>query len=198
MQNIQMRQIIGFAISLALGLGLVTMVQARVLLTQDAALQQMFGETDKILTRTCVMSQKEIVMLQKMLGGKLIHFQEGAAQDIQEVNEYTFYVGVRKNKKIGVALIEDQPGKWGPVRIIIALNPETGKVQNLAIMSYTEVRGRPIARRSFLNQFVGKGTGDPISIRSDIRAITGATISSDATSFAVRKTVTIYEEVFKK
>ena len=35
-------------------------------------------------------------------------------------------------------------------------------------------------------------------VARDIRAISGATISSDCTCFSVKKAIAIYEEVFKK
>jgi hypothetical protein len=171
---------------------------ARVLLTQEEALKQMFGETDRIVTRTCVMSDKELENLKKVLGGKLIHFQEGAAQNLVELNTYTFYLGLRAGRQVGVALIEVQPGKWGPVKTIIAMDPDSGKVKDLAVMELTEIRGRPIALRGFLDQFIGKGRSDPLRLQSDIRAVTGATVSADAACFAVRKAVIIYDEVFRK
>ena len=65
-------------------------------------------------------------------------------------------------------------------------------------MSYKEKRGRPIARKSFLKQFIGKRSGDPVQVRKDIRAISGATISSDATCFAVKKAIAIVETVILK
>jgi hypothetical protein len=63
-------------------------------------------------------------------------------------------------------------------------------------MSYQEKRGRPIARNNFLSQFFGKGSGDPVTINKDIRAISGATISSDATCFVVKKAIVLYEDAF--
>jgi Na+-translocating ferredoxin:NAD+ oxidoreductase RnfG subunit len=47
-----------------------------------------------------------------------------------------------------------------------------------------------------LDQFTGKGSSDPIALNKDIRAISGATISSDATCFAVKKVLALYEEAF--
>ena len=63
-------------------------------------------------------------------------------------------------------------------------------------MAYQEKRGRPIARNNFLDQFTGKGSSNPITLNKDIRAISGATISSDATCFAVKKVIAFYEEAF--
>lgn len=102
------------------------------------------------------------------------------------------------NSGVDVAIMDEQPGKWGPVYYIILLDLKTAKVKNLAVMAYQEKRGRPIARQSFLKQFIGKGSSDPIQVRKDIRAISGATISSDATCFAVKKAIAVVEAVILK
>ena len=71
-------------------------------------------------------------------------------------------------------------------------------------MEYKEKRGQPIARRNFLDQFVNKSDKDPISVRGekgipkDIRQISGATISSDCTCFAVKKVLALYKNVYMK
>ncbi len=111
---------------------------------------------------------------------------------------------MKNNKAVKIAIIDAQPGKWGHDEFIIAIDLNTGKINNMAVMSYKEKRGRPIARLNFLKQFFGKGSIDPISVKSakgirkDIRAISGATISSDCACFAVKKVIAIYEEVFLK
>jgi Na+-translocating ferredoxin:NAD+ oxidoreductase RnfG subunit len=63
-------------------------------------------------------------------------------------------------------------------------------------MSYVEQRGRPIATRRFLDQFLGKTAKSAITIGKDIDAVSGATISSRATAFAVKKVVVLYETFF--
>jgi Na+-translocating ferredoxin:NAD+ oxidoreductase RnfG subunit len=63
-------------------------------------------------------------------------------------------------------------------------------------MSYVEQRGRPIATRRFLDQFIGKTGKSAITAGKDIDAVSGATISSRATAFAVKKVVVLYETVF--
>jgi len=178
---------------------------AVVLLTKEQALKEMFPDVDKVITENHVMTSTEIASIKQRLGGSLVHYQEGSKSEaVMEVTSYDFYIGVKNNQKVRMAIIEEQPGKWGPVTFIIAIDITTGKVNNLAVMSYVEKRGRPIARRNFLEQFVNKGSSDPISVRGeggvprDIRAISGATISSDCTCFSVKKVLALYGEVFMK
>ncbi len=191
------KRIVASAVVLAIGVLFSTECFAMRLLTKEEALKQMFPDAQKIENSTRSLSVDELAKIKNRLGGQLVHYQEGSkSQAVQERHEYHFYYSVVNGEKTGVAIIEEQPGKWGPVEFIIALDPLTAKVKNLAVMSYEEKRGRPIARNNFLNQFIGKGSKDPIQIRKDIRAISGATISSDCTCFAVKKAIAMYEELY--
>ena len=162
------------------------------ILNEQQALKEMFPDTDKIEAEKKVFTEAELLPVKTRLGGALTYKKTDAAARY----EYTFYYGVKGGLKTGVAVIEEQPGKWGPVKYIVALDAATGKVKNLAVMSYTEKRGRPIARRNFLEQFVNKGS--EIALGKGINAVSGATVSSDATCFAVKKVVILYEETHMK
>ena len=79
----------------------------------------------------------------------------------------------------------------------IAMDVE-GKVRRVKVMSYQEIRGRPIAQSSFMNQYRGKTNKSALEVGRDIIGISGATISSRAATFAVKKALVIYEEVYHK
>lgn len=197
------KNILGLAtISLCFVLSVVNCFAAT-LLSKDQALSKMFPDVDEVITKTLTLSDSEVASIKERLGGELIHYQKGSKSDkVSEATTYNFLIGVKNGKNVRMAVVEEQPGKWGPVEFIIAIDTNSGKVNNLAVMSYTEKRGRPIARRNFLKQFFNKGSSDPISVRSrkgirrDIRAISGATISSDCTCFAVKKVLALYEKVY--
>ncbi len=176
---------------------LVTSVYAVRLLSEKIALRKMMPDAEKIVMETRTISEQEKLTITKRLGGIMVFYQPGSeSEKIYERSEYIFHFGMKGESKSKVAVIEKQPGKWGPVEYIMTLDAKTAKVTDLAVMSYTERRGRPIARRNFLKQFIGKGNRDQLKIRKDIRGITGATISSAATCFAVKKISTLYEVLF--
>jgi Na+-translocating ferredoxin:NAD+ oxidoreductase RnfG subunit len=165
------------------------------LLTQEEALRSMFLDVDTVVAETIKFKPAVLDKIRKRLGGTMVHYRhDSESAKIDERNEITIYNGMKGGKKVGVALVNVQPGKWGPVEFIIVLDPSTAKVKDLAVMSYIEKRGRPIARRSFLRQFVGKSSRDPIALDRDIDGVSGATISSDATCFAVKCMIAMYEE----
>lgn len=183
----------------------VTASHAVVMLSPEEALKKMFPDVDEVVTKSFTLTAEEVIAVKEKLGGAFVHYQAGSQSDkVDESTAYDFYVGMKNNQPVRVAIIEEQPGKWGPVEFIIAIDTANGNVNNLAVMSYQEKRGRPIARQNFLKQFMGKGSTNSISVRGgkgikkDIRAISGATISSDCACFAVRKVIALYENVFTK
>lgn len=169
---------------------------AIVLLTNDEALKEMFSDADNVTAESIVLDAAQLDKVKSQLGGKWVLYQAGSkSKDVGEENQCTFYFAEKDGEKTGVALMETQPGKWGPVKYIIAMDM-TGKISNLAVMMYVEKRGRPIARRRFLSQFIGKTSKDPIKCGKDVDAISGATISSRASCFAVKKAIAIYDVVY--
>ncbi|MBI4682087.1 MAG: FMN-binding protein [Nitrospirae bacterium] len=122
----------------------------------------------------------------------------GLLRQTNENKEYVFYFGIKNNKKIGVAVCDTEQGKWGLIDFIILLDTETGKVKDMAVTASAEKRGRPIVRKSFLNQFAGKSSSDPITMGKDINGISGATISSISAAIAVSRAIALYEELFLK
>jgi Na+-translocating ferredoxin:NAD+ oxidoreductase RnfG subunit len=173
--------------------------QAARLLTQEQAVKEMFPDVDEVKTETKTLTPQEITKVKAKLGGNLFHFTESSSKEqVKSENTYTVFYGIKNKNTVRIAIIDEQPGKWGPVEFILAIDTATSKINNLAVMSYKEQRGRPIARVNFLKQFFGKGSVDPVAIRKDIRAISGATVSSDCACFAVKKAIVMYEEVLKK
>ncbi|MBM3331295.1 FMN-binding protein [candidate division WOR-3 bacterium] len=169
---------------------------AVVLLNHDAALKAMFPDAGKVLPEATALTAEQIAAVKAVCGGKWTMYPAGAKTDDVAVNDtVTFYFGTKDGKKTGVAVMEMQPGKWGPVHYIVALDL-TGKVTNMAVMSYVEQRGRPISTRRFLEQFIGKTSKSALSVGKDVDAVSGATISSRATAFAVKKAIALYEAVY--
>ena len=89
---------------------------------------------------------------------------------------------------MGYAVIDSAPGKHGPIRFMVAVNPDM-TVGSVSILTLQERRGRPVKEHSFLSQFAGKKMSDKFRINSDIQGVTGATISSRAVAGGVKKVV---------
>ena len=89
---------------------------AVILLTKEQALKEMFPDVDRVVTETHALTAAEIATIKQRLGGSLVHYQEGSKSEaVTEATSYEFYIGVKNNQKVRMAIIEEQPGKWGPV-----------------------------------------------------------------------------------
>lgn len=187
---------------LVLGVALAQASWAGRLLTTEQALDAVFGSGCTITKEEKVLTGEALVRVTNKLGGYL-HYKYGrrartvgASAGDQQV-PLTFYRAVKNGKLVGIALINSQPGKWGDVKFMIALNPD-GAVRRVVVMSSNEKRGRPIARSSFLRQYEGKSSRSRLQVRKDIVGVSGATISSECATFAVKRAVLIYEELYLK
>ena len=184
-----------FAVTAALLLGTGSgYCRAERLLTDEKALGEMLPDSDRIEKVVKTLTGAEIAVIKARLGS--LNSPAGGGKKPAEVLEYTFYFGMKGDKKTGVALFDSEPGKWGPINFINGLDPETGKIKNITVVSLIEKRGRPVALKSFLRQFFGRGMADSFEVGKDINAIVGATISSKTAAFSARKAVVLYNTLF--
>ena len=166
------------------------------LLTKDEALTSIFGNSAQIVTETQQITGTVRDKILKRLGGTLVYHQEGSeSEDVEENETVDFHFATKDGKKYGVAIIEVQPGKWGPVEFIVAMDLK-GVVRTVKVMSYQEQRGRPIAQASFMRQYNGKSSRDQLVVGKDIIGVSGATISSRAATFTVKMAIVLYEEFY--
>jgi Na+-translocating ferredoxin:NAD+ oxidoreductase RnfG subunit len=166
------------------------------LLTKEKALKEVFWSGAQIESETVKLSGDTLMNIKKRLGGSLVYYQEGSeSKQVEGETTVEFHFGLKDGKKRGVAIIDVEPGKWGPVEFITAMDVK-GTVKKVRVMSYQEQRGRPIARNSFMNQYRGKSSSSLMEVGKDIVGVSGATISSRAATFAVKKAIVIYEEVY--
>lgn len=165
------------------------------LLTEKEALKYVFQGTDKIDVITKTVSDKQMEKINRILT-EIKHSLKinKISNKIIPGKTITFYLGKKNKKIIRVALILTEDGRWGPITFIISMDLK-GTIQNIAIMKSTETRGRSIARRSFLNQFLGKNSNNFLLSEEKINSISGATVSSNIAIFTIKKAIILYEEI---
>lgn len=166
------------------------------LLTQEEALKKVFGPDTQIVTENKELVEPILSKVKERLEGNLVYSQKGSSSGKAGAKtSIDFYFALKDGKKTGVAIIDEEPGKWGPVEFIIAMDLQ-GVVTRVEVLSYQEKRGQPIARRSFMSQYEGKTSKSPLQVNKDITGISGATISSRCATFAVKKAIVLYEEFY--
>src|SRR5215471_890066 len=74
----------------------------------------------------------------------------------------------------------------------VALEPD-GRVKAVEVLEYREAYGSEITSHSWLHQFGGKTSRDPVTIDKDIRNISGATLSSQHVTEGVKRILAFYE-----
>ena len=73
-----------------------------------------------------------------------------------------------------------------------------GRVRRVDILNYRESYGGEVHDASWLAQFVGKSNSNEVRVNSDIRNISGATLSSRHVTEGIRRVLAIYEVCLKK
>ena len=91
----------------------------------------------------------------------------------------------------GLVVFDRVIGKHLYIDYVVALSP-AGAVQRVEILEYRESYGGEIRSPSWLAQFVGKTGASPLKINSDIRNISGATLSSQHVTEGVKRVLAAY------
>ncbi|MCS7244726.1 MAG: FMN-binding protein [candidate division WOR-3 bacterium] len=102
-----------------------------------------------------------------------------------------FYFGCDK-----VALIDDIIGKHLPITYMVTLK-KNGKVDFVEILVYRESYGGEIKNKNFLIQFEDKSINDSLRPKKEIKNIAGATISVNSITYAIKRTLFLYENYVK-
>jgi Na+-translocating ferredoxin:NAD+ oxidoreductase RnfG subunit len=166
------------------------------LLTKEDALKKVFDPNAQIVTETKELVEPGLSKVKERLDGSLVYFQKGSkSKEVEAQTSIEFYFAMKDGNKTGVAIFDEEPGKWGPVYFIIALDLN-GAVTRVEVLSYEEKRGQPIARHSYMSQYEGKTSKSALTVGKDITGVSGATISSRCATFAVKKAIVLYEELY--
>ena len=131
-------------------------------------LSQAFPEAAKFTSRQVSLAGDQLGRIEQAIGERVE----------AESRVPTFYPAFNKaGESIGVVLFADQAGENGSIEMGVAVDPQ-GKVQRVVIFSSREDKG--IQKEAFLNQFVGKGVGDPLKVGEEVTSAPGAQKASQA------------------
>lgn len=102
-----------------------------------------------------------------------------------------------EGKVIGYAIQVLPRGYGGPINLVVGIFK--GKVKGMEIVDLKETPGLGdgVLNKEWQKQFRGKTAGDPLEIRKDIDAVSGATISSKAVASGVKVALQVYEAFLK-
>ncbi len=97
--------------------------------------------------------------------------------------------------KIGYAMVVHPRGYGGLIEVVVGV--KDGKVSGISMVSHKETPGLgdAVFGEKFTSQYIGLSPKDPVEVKKDIDAITGATISSKALTKGVRTALDYYEKI---
>jgi Na+-translocating ferredoxin:NAD+ oxidoreductase RnfG subunit len=92
---------------------------------------------------------------------------------------------------IGLFVFDRVIGKHLYIDYSVAIGSD-GRVRRVDILQYRESYGDEVKGASWLAQFVGKSSGSSLQVGSDIRNISGATLSSHHVTEGVKRILAAY------
>jgi Na+-translocating ferredoxin:NAD+ oxidoreductase RnfG subunit len=94
-------------------------------------------------------------------------------------------------RHLGLFIVDHVVGKHLYIDYTVALDPE-GHVHRVEILQYRESYGGDVRSPSWLGQFAGKTNASALTVGSDIRNISGATLSSLHVTEGVKRILAVY------
>jgi DtxR family Mn-dependent transcriptional regulator len=164
---------------LAAGAALPARVSAQEFLTKEQAVERIFGSYDELIARECPVSDAQ---------RSLIEQQAGCAVAEQSL---TFLMARRAGEPLGWVYVGDVAGLYEPITFAVGIGA-AGQVKDVEILVYRESRGGEVRRRRFLNQYRGKDADSRLKLHDDVLNITGATVSSRAVTYGVKKALVAF------
>ena len=95
------------------------------------------------------------------------------------------------DRLLGLFVVDHVVGKHLYIDYAVSLDP-TGRVMRVEILQYRESYGGEVREPGWLGQFVGKTSSSPLKVGSDIRNISGATLSSLHVAEGVKRILATY------
>lgn len=154
---------------------------AKEITTPDDALKASMPDAKEIKVETKVLTDDQKALVETA----------GIKLDAGLDKELKVYTGIAGGKVVGNAVEVKTKGKWGPIAILVTIGLDNN-VKDVAILSFDERRGAVVAKKTFLQQFAGKPSVGVLELNKDIKAVSGATISSRAVVSGVRKGLAVY------
>ncbi|MCB0376650.1 MAG: FMN-binding protein, partial [Sinomicrobium sp.] len=159
---------------------------AEMVSTIDEVIRQVFPKADSIESTVHRLDFKMLFSLQK---------ESGIEVDPAFDSQYRFFTVAQNGQTLGYAAEHTVLGKWGPIHYLLSIKPD-GTIADVSVLDYQERRGRPISKSRFTRQFIGKSIADPLKVQTDIKGVTGASISSKGITDGIRKTLHVFNALY--
>lgn len=167
---------------LAVSVGMASSAEGQVL-TQDQALGLAFPDADEFQRRTAYLDQARLDRVRALAG-------EGAGTPRGVV---THYVAMQDGMPVGVAYFDAHPVRTLDEVLMVAVGPG-GRVLRVETVRFREPPEYE-APEGWLKLFQGRALGPELSLKGEIPAMTGATLTARAVTAAVRRVLALHRVV---
>lgn len=139
---------------------------------------------------------------EKALNNSLAELIDADNYEKMGFNDCVAYVAEANGEKLGVIIQNYEKGYGGTVEILTGVNND-GEIVGVKILNHSETPGlgANATNESFRNQYKGKSGNIKVSKTTssdtEIKAISGATVTSKAVTNAVNKAVLVAEKVLR-
>lgn len=154
-----------------------------VYLTEEAALYQVMPEAEGFKPETVQLTPAQLAKAQTLVGKR---FRE---------DTYRFQIGLKDGNPVGYALVLEAIGKEQPITFMVGID-SSGRVKGVEVLIYRESQGFEIRSARFMKQFLSRTLKDPLQLGQDVQGISGATLSSRASTYAVKKALALVKAVY--
>jgi hypothetical protein len=167
---------------LALGAGLACPETfAKVFLDPKAALVLAFGQDARVERKAVFLTEAQLAHARELAG-------KGVEVESALVTRYTGRSGT--GTLLGTAYFDSHRVRTLPETVMIVVSPE-GSVARVEILAFTEPEEyKP--RPAWLEQYRGRALDREMALRRGVHGITGATLSAEAVTAAVRRVLAIH------
>ncbi len=162
------------------GVGWASSAPATVLVTVEEALALAFEEAETT-RETLFLTEEQISGVAEAGGGEL----SGAM--------VTRFVASIDGHTVGYAYLDTHRVRTLPETLMVVLEPD-GRVRRVEVVAFREPL-EYIPRDAWYGQFEGERLSDELALKRDIRPVTGATLTAQATTEAVRRILAIHAVV---
>jgi len=156
---------------------------AEVYLSKEEALKQVLG------------AECHYVYEPKNVPQSLMQLMAQRGMTTQNESTAHFFSCTEPDGTRSVAVIGAEIGKHLPITYIIGIS-SSGEVRRVEMMVFREIRGWEVRERRFMLQYEGKRKGDDVTIGRQIRNVSGATLSAQAISRGVEKSLLLWEHFY--
>lgn len=157
---------------------------ALVYLTPEEALRRLIPEAETFREAPIRLSNSQKSRVERLLGTAV------------REETYPSWIAERAGLAMAHAVLLNVVGKEQPITFLVVVGAD-GAVRGFEVLIYRESEGSEIRSGRFIRQFVGKTLAAPLKLGRDIEAISGATLSSRSTAYAVRKTLALVDVVYR-